>query len=85
MFHLSNERETRNCNEGGPKETIIHGETGYLANNVNEIVEYMKELCDDMNVVEEMGKMGRKRVVEQFTWNKFIKKIDYEFNLVNKK
>lgn len=82
---MSCEKPVIAINEGGPKETIVHGETGYLANNVNEIVEYMEELCGDMNVVEEMGKMGRKRVLENFTWEKYVKKIDYEFNLVKRK
>ena len=81
---MSCEKPVIAINEGGPKETIVHGETGYLANNVNEIVEYMKELCEDMNVVEEMGKMGRRRVIDNYTWNKFIKKIDTEFNLVKR-
>lgn len=81
---MSCEKPVIAINEGGPKETVVHGETGYLANDVNEIVEYMKELCDDMNVLEEMGKMGRRRVIENYTWNKFIKKIDTEFNLVKK-
>jgi len=81
---MSCEKPIIAINEGGPKETIVHGETGYLANNVFEISEYMKELCDDMNVVEEMGKMGRKRVLDNFTWKHFINKIDKEFNMVKK-
>ncbi len=82
---MSCEKPVIAINEGGPKETIVHGETGYLANDVNEISEYMKELCDDMNVVEQMGKMGRKRVIKEFTWEQFIRKIDYEFKMVKRK
>jgi glycosyltransferase involved in cell wall biosynthesis len=82
---MSCEKPVIAINEGGPKETVIHGETGYLVNDVNEMVEYMKQLCDDMNVVEEMGKMGRRRVIENFTWEKYIRKIDHEFDMVKKK
>ena len=82
---MSCEKPVIAINDGGPKETIVHGETGYLAENIQEICEYMKELCEDMNVVEEMGKLGRKRVIENYTWDKFIKKIDYEFELVKRK
>jgi glycosyltransferase involved in cell wall biosynthesis len=82
---MSCEKPVIAINEGGPKETIVHGETGYLINNVEEIVEYMIELCEDMNVVEEMGKMARKRIVEEFTWEKFIKKTNYEFEMVKRK
>jgi glycosyltransferase involved in cell wall biosynthesis len=81
---MSCEKPVIAINEGGPKETVLHGETGYLANNINEIVEYMKELTNDINVLEQMGKMGRKRVLEEFTWGKFMKKIDYEFKMVKK-
>lgn len=81
---MSCEKPVIALNEGGPKETIIHGETGYLINNIDEMVEYMKEICNDMNVVEQMGKMGRRRAMENFTWDKFVRKIDNEFKMVKK-
>ena len=34
-------------NKGGQKETVIHGETGYLWNDEMECVELTKNLIDD--------------------------------------
>ncbi len=59
-------------NEGGPRETIEDGKTGYLVNSVEKLAEKMKYLAKRPDVVEKMGKAGRKRVESKFNWNDFI-------------
>lgn len=61
-------------NEGGPKETIVDGETGYLVDGVSVMFEKMSYLADNFDVVERVGKVGRKRVVDMFSWNRFLKR-----------
>lgn len=82
---MSCEKPVIGINEGGVKETVIHGETGFLVNNVNEMVEYMNELVEDMNLVELMGNRGRKTVLDNWTWKRFIDKINNEFEMVKRK
>ena len=59
-------------NEGGPKETIVDGKTGYLVNNPLEMAGRMDFLSKHPDVVEKMGKAGRARVIKMFSWKQYL-------------
>ncbi len=66
-------------NEGGPTESIIDGQTGYLVNSPEEMAQKMQFLADHPNETERMGKLGRKRVQQHYTWEKFLGKMEKVF------
>ncbi len=63
-------------NEGGPKETIADGIDGFLVSSPEEMAEKMELLAKNPELCERMGKAGRKKVQEQFTWDKFLKRFE---------
>ncbi len=65
-------------NEGGPKETILEAETGFLVNSPAEMAERMLYLSEHKSVAEKMGRKGRERVAANYSWNAFFKKFDRE-------
>lgn len=56
-------------NRGGPSETIVHGETGYLVEpgNVQGFASHIITLLRDAELREKMGKAGRARVEQHFS------------------
>lgn len=73
-------------NEGGPKETIVNDETGYLVNSTEEMASKMQFIAEHPAIAHEMGKKGRKRVEEKYSWNIFFKKFDkLALNTINAK
>ncbi len=73
---MASEKPVIAVNEGGPKETIAHGRTGYLVNSVDEMAETMKMLADNMDLVERIGRAGREHVKRNFSWERFFKVFD---------
>jgi glycosyltransferase involved in cell wall biosynthesis len=63
-------------NEGGPKETIVDGLTGFLVNSKKEMSEKMLLIAENPKLAEEMGKNARKRVEENYSWESFFEKFD---------
>lgn len=53
---------------GGAPETVIPGETGFVVDTVDHIVEALEMLLDDSERARSMGEKGRQRVLEEFTW-----------------
>lgn len=69
-------KPTISVNEGGPQESIIEGETGYLVEPKPEaFAEKMELLATDFSLVEEMGKKAEKEV-QKYSWKKFAQKLD---------
>lgn len=63
-------------NRGGPLETVVHQQTGFLTEPRPEaFASVMEELADSPSLVRIMGKMARTRAVE-FTWNRFAAGLD---------
>ena len=52
----------------GCREAIVDGETGFIVpfKDIDKIVQKICILIDDKNVRLEMGKMGRKRVIQEY-------------------
>jgi len=57
---------------GGPMESVVDGETGFLVepNSVDELAEKILYLDQNREVVESMGISGRKNVETMFSWEK---------------
>jgi glycosyltransferase involved in cell wall biosynthesis len=61
---------------GGPRETIVHGEMGFLLEPRTEVfASAMETLADDPGLVRRMGAAGRARARE-FDWETFCSTID---------
>lgn len=74
-----------NC--GGPTETIVHEQTGFLCESTPEdFANAAAIIIKDSKLGERMGEMGRKRVEQRFSFEAFTEKLDTIVkNLVEKK
>ena len=63
-------------NQGGPKESIIDGETGFLAEpNEEDFSQKMATLAKDEQLARRMGRKGRQRAM-QFDWKGAAQRMD---------
>jgi phosphatidylinositol alpha-1,6-mannosyltransferase len=60
---------------GGSPETVIPGETGYVVHSVNDIVEGLELLLADHAAAQQMGAKGRRRVVEEYVWDRVVARL----------
>lgn len=70
--------------QGGPKETIVNGKTGYLARNEEEMAELMNFVRENPKIAEQIGAEGRKRVELKYSWKEFFEKFDKEARRIAK-
>lgn len=64
-------------NEGGYRETIVNGKTGYLVErNPEKLADKIKSLVSDPKKAREMGIHARKDMVENWSWKKKVAKIE---------
>lgn len=56
-------------NSGGPMETVIHQETGYLCDNTPE--KFSVAMSDILHESKSMGRAGKQRVIEHFSFDAF--------------
>jgi alpha-1,3/alpha-1,6-mannosyltransferase len=71
------------ANEGGPTETVISGQTGWLrdVNKVNDWTEVMRIALEDGDGeqrLKEMGNRGRERVIAEFSKEKMAERLEME-------
>ena len=70
------------ANSGGPLETVVDGETGWLrpVEDVQAWTEIMRQVVEGREDVRlrEMGRKGRWRVVEEFSAEKMAERLDEE-------
>lgn len=64
-------------NEGGPKETIINGVTGYIAKR--ETKEYRDKVLLAIKNHNKMGESARNNIIKQWSWNITLKNLDTYF------
>ncbi|MFB6180423.1 MAG: glycosyltransferase [Candidatus Nanohalobium sp.] len=63
-------------NEGGPTESVLQGQTGYLVEaDKTAIAEKMKDLASNPEKVREMGEKGLENA-EKYSWSNFSEKLD---------
>ena len=64
-------------NSSGPKEIIINGQTGYLVDfSPDQFAEKIIDLLDSPQKAGKMGEEGRKRVLNNFSWEKSARKME---------
>lgn len=65
-------------NEGGPTETVVDGETGFLRDpDEDDFADAMKVIYEGgKSLKERMGQAGRDRVAEHFSFEAFSKQLD---------
>jgi glycosyltransferase involved in cell wall biosynthesis len=60
-------------NEGGPRDLVVHGTTGYVAETNTEFIEKVLELARDRESRKRMGKAARERVAS-LSWDAAFEK-----------
>jgi phosphatidylinositol alpha-1,6-mannosyltransferase len=55
---------------GGSPETVVPGETGFVVDSVGDIVEGLEILLSDRKRARGMGAKGRRRIVDEYVWNR---------------
>ncbi len=63
-------------NEGGPKETIRDGETGFLVESEQDMAEHMLYIVRHGQEAEAMGRTARRTIEKEYTWDRFFNKFD---------
>ena len=63
-------------NEGGPRDTIINGKTGFLVNDEREMAAKMQMLVENPQLSKDLGKAGIERVRKSYSWDRFFKIFD---------
>ncbi|XP_070492255.1 alpha-1,3/1,6-mannosyltransferase ALG2 [Chironomus tepperi] len=64
-------------NSGGPKETVVHEQTGFLCESTPEDFANAATLVfKDLKLAEKMGEMGRTRVQQRFSFEAFTEKLN---------
>ncbi|MGI0100774.1 MAG: glycosyltransferase [Candidatus Micrarchaeaceae archaeon] len=71
-------------NDGGPRETIEDGKTGFLVESIEDMGNRMKEIAENDKLAENMGMEGRKRVIKHYSWERFFREFDKELRKVKK-
>ncbi len=60
-------------NEGGYRETIIDGQTGYLIKRTpNSLAQRILRITGDKQLARRLGQAGRKHVIKNWDWDKNI-------------
>ena len=72
------------CNSGGPCETIVSGETGYLCVPLpNVFAEALYKLVTDEHHAKELGTAAKRRVNQLFSFDTFAEDLNkYLFSLL---
>jgi glycosyltransferase involved in cell wall biosynthesis len=69
-------------NEGGPRESVVHGETGFLVKaNPQALCRVMQLLCKDTKTCKKIGKNARKHV-QKYGWDNFVRKFDEYLEMI---
>ena len=63
-------------NEGGPSETVLQGKTGFLIDSQSGMARKMLFLAEHRSAAEEMGRQGRHRVEQAYSWGNFFRGFD---------
>lgn len=65
-------------NEGGLKETIIDGGTGFLVNNVDEMAHAMGLMLKTPGLAQSLGERARLVCSDKFSWDRFFDRFGRE-------
>ncbi len=62
--------------QGGPRETIIDGKTGFLVKDAHSMSNAMLRVANNEKLTKNMGKLGRERVMKNYSWEHFFREFD---------
>jgi len=64
------------CAVGGIKEVVVDGETGFLVppQEPEKLGRALAKVLGDEDAAAKMGKAGRRRVLDHFTWDRIAEK-----------
>lgn len=62
------------CDDGGTRETVADGKDGFLTGGPAQMAEKMEWLANNPDECERMGRVGREKVLRDFTWGRFTKR-----------
>ncbi len=65
--------------EGGPRETVRDGVDGFLVKTPDDMAARMELLARDPEACARMGRAGRKRVLKEYSWERFLSRFDEKF------
>ena len=65
-------------------EIIKNGYNGFISNDEQVLARYIKELMEDKEMRENMGKNARKTILKDFSEDKFIKSWNEIFELAHR-
>lgn len=64
-------------NEGGVKETVVHQQNGLLIErDALKFGKSVQQLLEDPARAEQLGRMGRKQVLEKWSWEKSVDELE---------
>jgi len=64
----------------GNRDIVDHGETGFLAKNLEEMASYLSRLIEDTNLRKQMGNLARQRSLQRFLFEHFVDKLLKTYN-----
>jgi glycosyltransferase involved in cell wall biosynthesis len=72
------------CNAGGAPESIADGETGLLVppRDASALAGAILQLADNRGEARRMGRAGRTRAIELFSWNRYIATLEGVYDRV---
>jgi glycosyltransferase involved in cell wall biosynthesis len=73
---MASSKPVISVNRGGPTISVVNGKTGFLVNSPDEMAEKMRYLAVHPDACESMGKAGRKRVEQNYTWKIFMGRME---------
>jgi glycosyltransferase involved in cell wall biosynthesis len=65
-------------NEGGARETIIDGVTGFLVDSELGMADKMQFVSENTDWAREMGEAGNEHILSKFSWDAFFERLDNE-------
>lgn len=69
---------SRNTRMGGPLDILLNGRTGFLVapGNTKEMTDAIERLLADKRLASDMGRSGRKRVIDMFTKERYARQVE---------
>lgn len=69
-------------NEGGPTESIIDGETGFLVDNEEKMAEKIRQLAENPDKVRDIGGKAREHS-KKYSWSNFVRQLSEKLDTNN--
>jgi glycosyltransferase involved in cell wall biosynthesis len=76
---MASSKPVISINKGGPTISVLDGKTGFLVNSPDEMAKKMRFLAEHPGICEKLGKAGRKRVEQNYTWRIFLDRMKKVF------